>query len=142
MEKANALDLSYFENAQFYDKLENARRESGYRPSQMVGQVFSVSCGTSSRSSAVVGVLASLSGWLVLLVIAVSIPSLIYQVKYSGQFFSLLTGRAPEQRKLNYLGWLLTTDGPVKELRIFGLHARCSTATASCSPSSSARTAS
>ena len=69
-----------------------------------------------------VGVLASLSPWLVLLVIAVCIPSLIYQMKYSGQFFTLLTGRAPEQRQLNYLSWLLTTDGPVKELRIFGLH--------------------
>jgi len=121
IEKANALDLSYFENAQFYDKLENARREAGYRPNAMVGQVFGVLRSFITLVS-VVGVLASLSGWLVLLVVAVSIPSLIYQIRYSGQFFSLLTGRAPEQRKLNYLNWLLTTDGPVKELRIFGLH--------------------
>ncbi len=121
IEKANALDLSYFENAQFYDKLENARREAGYRPGAMVGQVFSVLRSLITLVS-VVGVLASLSPWLVLLVVAVCIPSLVYQVKYSGQFFTLLTGRAPEQRKLNYLGWLLTTDGPVKELRIFGLH--------------------
>ena len=42
IEKANALDLSYFENAQFYDKLENARREAGYRPGAMVGQLFGV----------------------------------------------------------------------------------------------------
>jgi len=121
MEKANALDLSYFENAQFYDKLENARREAGYRPSQMVTQLFGLLRSTVTLV-AVIGVLASLSWWLVLLVIAVSIPSFIYQAKYSGQFFSLLTGRAPEQRKLNYLGYLLTTDSPVKELRIFGLH--------------------
>jgi len=121
IEKANALDLSYFENAQFYDKLENARREAGYRPGAMVGQVFGVLRSFITLVS-VVGVLASLSPWLVLLVIAVCIPSLIYQMKYSGQFFTLLTSRAPEQRQLNYLGSLLTTDGPVKELRIFGLH--------------------
>lgn len=121
MEKANALDLSYFENAQFYDKLENARREAGYRPSQMVTQLFGLLRSTVTLVS-VIGVLASLSWWLVLLVIAVSVPSFIYQAKYSGQFFSLLTGRAPDQRRLNYLGYLLTTDGPVKELRIFGLH--------------------
>jgi len=114
MEKANALDLSYFENAQFYDKLE-------YRPSQMVTQLFGLLRSTVTLIS-VIGVLASLSWWLVLLVVAVSIPSFIYQAKYSGQFFSLLTGRAPEQRRLNYLGYLLTTDSPVKELRIFGLH--------------------
>jgi ATP-binding cassette subfamily B protein len=121
MEKANALDLSYFENAQFYDKLENARREAGYRPGQMVTQLFGLLRSTVTLVS-VIGVLASLSWWLVLLVVAVSIPSFIYQAKYSGQFFSLLTGRAPEQRRLNYLGYLLTTDSPVKELRIFGLH--------------------
>jgi len=121
MEKANALDLSYFENAQFYDKLENARREAGYRPSQMVTQLFGLLRSTVTLIS-VIGVLASLSWWLVLLVVAVSIPSFIYQAKYSGQFFTLLTGRAPDQRRLNYLGHLLTTDSPVKELRIFGLH--------------------
>lgn len=121
MEKANTLDLSYFENAQFYDKLENARREAGYRPGQMVNQLFGLLRSVVTLLS-VIGVLASLSWWLVLLVIAVSIPSFIYQAKYSGQFFALLTGRAPEQRKLNYLGYLLTTDSPVKELRIFGLH--------------------
>lgn len=121
MEKANTLDLSYFENAQFYDKLENARREAGYRPSQMVNQLFGLLRSTVTLIS-VIGVLASLSWWLVLLVVVVSVPSFIYQAKYSGQFFALLTGRAPDQRRLNYLSHLLTTDTPVKELRIFGLH--------------------
>jgi ATP-binding cassette subfamily B protein len=121
IEKANALDLSHFENAQFYDKLENARREAGFRPGQMVNQLFGLLRSAVTLVS-VIGVLASLSWWLVLLVVAVSIPSLIYQTKYSGQFFALLTGRAPAQRQLNYLGYLLTTDSPVKELRIFGLH--------------------
>ncbi len=121
MEKASTLDLSYFENAQFYDKLENARREAGYRPSQVVNQLFGLLRSTVTLVS-VIGVLASLSWWLVLLVVAVSIPSFFTQVKYSGQFFALLTDRTPEQRKLNYLSYLLTTDAPVKELRIFGLH--------------------
>ena len=121
IEKANALDLSYFENAEFYDKLENARREASYRPAQMVQQLFGFLRSTVTLVS-VIGVLASLSWWLVLLVIAVSLPSFIYQAKYSGQFFALFTKRAPEQRRLSYLSWLLTTDSPVKELRIFGLH--------------------
>ena len=73
MEKANALDLSYFENAQFYDKLENARREAGYRPGQMVTQLFGLLRSTVTLIS-VIGVLASLSWWLVLLVVAVSVP--------------------------------------------------------------------
>jgi ATP-binding cassette, subfamily B, bacterial len=87
----------------------------------MVTQLFGLLRSTVTLVS-VIGVLASLSWWLVLLVVAVSVPSFIYQAKYSGQFFSLLTGRAPDQRRLNYLSYLLTTDSPVKELRIFGLH--------------------
>src|SRR5207253_8870806 len=116
--KSTTVDLSYFENAQFSDRLEYARREVRSRPGQMVQQLFGLLRSTVTLV-AVIGVLASLSWWLVLLVVAVSIPSFIYQAKYSGQFFALLTGRAPEQRQLNYLGYLLTTDSPVKELRIF-----------------------
>src|ERR1051326_8869659 len=36
--------------------------------------------------------------------------------------FALQTGRAADQRRLHYLSFLLTTDSPAKELRIFGLH--------------------
>lgn len=121
IEKANTLDLSYFENAQFYDKLENAQHGAGYRPAQMVDQIFGLLRGV-TMLLAVIGILLSLSWWLMLIAVAVAIPSFFYQTKYSGQFFTLLTSRAPEQRKLAYYAWLLTTDGAVKELRIFGLH--------------------
>lgn len=121
MQKANTLDLAHFENAQFYDKLENARREATYRPGQMVSELFSL-VRSGVTLIAVIGVLASLSWWLVGLVLIVSVPAFLYQAKYSGRFFELITGRAPDQRKLQYLNYLLTTDTPVKELRIFGLH--------------------
>ena len=35
-DKALALDLSHFENAEYYDKLENARREADWRSLQIV----------------------------------------------------------------------------------------------------------
>jgi len=119
--KASDLDLAYFENAQFYDKLENARREAGYRPGQMVVQLFTLLQQMITLLS-VIGILASLSWWLTVLVIAASIPSMLFLAKYSRESYILQTRRAPEQRQLNYLGLLLTTDTPVKELRIFGLH--------------------
>ena len=121
MEKANMLDLSYFENAQFYDKMENARREAGYRPGQMMNHLFGLLRSAITLIS-VISVLFSLSSWLVLLVITVSIPSVAIQARYSGQFFELMKGRAGQQRSLTYLSHLMTTDGAVKELRVFGLH--------------------
>ena len=121
IEKATTLDLAYFENSRFYDKLENARNQASYRPNQLLFHVFGLLRSTVTLVS-VIGVLGALSWWLVLLVIVISIPSLIYQAKYGRQFFVLQTGRAADQRRLHYLTYLLTTDSPVKELRIFGLH--------------------
>jgi len=121
IEKANQLDLSYFENATFYDKMERAQREASSRPAQVLNQLLGLLRSILTLAS-VLGILASLSAWLVLLVTIASIPAVVVQAKYSTQYFSLLTKRAPEQRKLSYLSWLLTTDTPVKELRVFGLH--------------------
>lgn len=121
MEKAATLDLSYFEDSRFYDKLENVRNQATFRPMQLAVQLFGLLRSGVTLLS-VVGVLGTLSWWLVLLVIVISIPSLIYQAKYGGQMFAIQTGRAQNQRRLHYLSYLLTTDSPAKELRIFGLH--------------------
>jgi ATP-binding cassette, subfamily B, bacterial len=121
MEKANTLDLAHFENAEFYDKLENARNQATFRPNQLLFQIFGLLRSGVTLLS-VIGVMGVLSWWLVLLVVLISIPSLIYQAKYGGQLFAMQTRRAADQRRLHYLSFLLTTDTPVKELRIFGLH--------------------
>jgi ATP-binding cassette subfamily B protein len=121
IEKAAVLDLSYFEEAQFYDKLENVRNQATFRPMQLANQLSGL-LRSSVTLVSVIGVLGALSWWLVLLVIVISIPSLVYQARYGGQIFALQTGRATDQRRLHYLSFLLTTDSPAKELRIFGLH--------------------
>ncbi|MGQ9482987.1 hypothetical protein [Chloroflexus sp.] len=41
MQKALLLDLHYFEDAQYYDKLQNARRETNWRAMAMVNTTFS-----------------------------------------------------------------------------------------------------
>ena len=67
IEKANTLDLAYFENPKFYDKLENARGQASYRPNQLLFQLFGLLRSAITLLS-VVGVLGALSWWLVLLV--------------------------------------------------------------------------
>src|SRR2546428_8439412 len=41
MEKAIELDVQYFEDDEFYDKLQRANRESSYRPYQIFWQMRS-----------------------------------------------------------------------------------------------------
>ncbi len=61
------------------------------------------------------------SPWLVLILLATSIPSFIAETRFSEQGFRLLTYRAPETRQINYLSRLLTEDSAAKEIKLFNL---------------------
>ncbi|HJZ47015.1 MAG TPA: ABC transporter ATP-binding protein, partial [Roseiflexaceae bacterium] len=58
---------------------------------------------------------------IALLLFLATIPSFIAQNKYSKIQFRLLTWRAPESRRMNYLEHVLTVDNSVKEVKLFGL---------------------
>ncbi|MBM4438078.1 MAG: ABC transporter ATP-binding protein, partial [Actinobacteria bacterium] len=120
LEKAEALDLSYFENPKFYDTLENARREANFRPVGVVTQTFQL--GSSIiRLVSVVGLLAALAWWIVLVVLVTSIPYLATEYRFAQRNFGMMTRRAPESRLLWYLGYVMTSDETVKEVRLFDL---------------------
>jgi ATP-binding cassette subfamily B protein len=61
------------------------------------------------------------SPWLVVILLATSIPAFIAETRFSEQGFRLLTRRAPETRQINYLGRLLTEDSAAKEIKLFNL---------------------
>ena len=120
LKKALVLELRHFEDAEFYDKMQNARREASHRPLSMVLQVFSIfQTGITLSTFAVM--LARLSWWSVLVIGFASLPAFIVEAKLSGDSFRLNSWRAPEARRQNYLEWLLTRDNHVKEVKLFGL---------------------
>jgi ATP-binding cassette subfamily B protein len=61
------------------------------------------------------------SPWLVVILLATSIPAFIAETRYSERGFRLLMRRAPETRQVNYLSRLLTEDTAVKEIKLFNL---------------------
>ena len=61
------------------------------------------------------------SPWLVIVLLATSIPAFIAETRYSEEGFRLLTRRAPESRRINYLARLLTEDSAAKEIKLFNL---------------------
>jgi ATP-binding cassette subfamily B protein len=118
--KAIELDLSHFENADYYDKLQNARREADYRSLQIVNQGFYLIQNTITLLS-FVALLVRFSPLLALILFAATIPAFITQNKYAELNFRVLSWRAPEYRKLNYLEYLLTDYDSVKEIKLFRL---------------------
>src|SRR5512140_914090 len=100
--KALTLDLAFFEHPEFYDKLQNARREGGYKPVELINDTFQIVQNAITLASFAV-LLLRFSPWLVAILVLTSIPAFIAETRFSGQGFRLLTRRAPETRQINYL---------------------------------------
>src|SRR5207253_2648182 len=98
----------------------NARREASIRPLSMALETASLLQQLLILASYAV-LLARLSPWSVLLIVAASVPSFIAEARFSGESFRLNTWRAPEGRRQNYLEWILTRDSHVKEVKLFDL---------------------
>ena len=118
--KALTLDLAFFEHPEFYDRLQNARREGGYKPTELINDTFQIVQNSITMVSFAV-LLLRFSPWLVVILLATSIPAFIAETRFSEQGFRLLTRRAPETRQINYLARLLTEDGAAKEIKLFNL---------------------
>jgi ABC-type multidrug transport system fused ATPase/permease subunit len=120
LEKALRLELRHFEDADTYDKMQNARREASARPLSLVMQVLGIAQNLLTLASFAV-LLVRLSPWSALVLVAASVPAFIAEARLAGESFRLHSWRAPEGRKLNYLEWILTRDSHVKEVKLFGL---------------------
>jgi len=120
LEKALTLDLSQFEDSEFYDKLQKARREASSRPLSLVMRSFGLFQQLISLIS--YGVLiAQFSIWAMVLLIVAGLPAFFAEAKFSGDAFRLFSFRAPESRLQNYLEIVLAREDHVQEVKLFGL---------------------
>lgn len=118
--KALDLDLVYFEQAEFYDKLQNARREADWRALRIVTGSFGLIQSTITLISFAV-LLIRFSPWLTLILFGATLPSFLAQERFARMSFRMLSWRAPERRKMSYYEHLLTVDSYVKEIKLFGV---------------------
>jgi len=119
LEKACALDVESFENAETYDALRNAYNEVGSRPLGVMFQVIGI--GQAVITLGTIGGLMARLGWHVMpLVLVASVPGVIVSSKFGAEGYRMIRRRATDARHQNYLGALLTSDTLVKEVRLFG----------------------
>jgi ATP-binding cassette, subfamily B, bacterial len=100
--------------------LQNARREGSYKPVELINDTFQIVQNMITLIS-FAALMLRFSPWLVLILLATSIPAFIAETRFSEQGFRLLTRRAPETRQINYLARLLTEDTAAKEIKLFNL---------------------
>jgi ATP-binding cassette subfamily B protein len=120
LEKALGLDLYWFEDSEFYDKLTRARREASTRPIALVTEAF----GLVQSVVTLVGYAALLvrfSGWAVLALCIAAVPATAAEMRYSKLAFRTRNWRSPESRRLLYLEYVLANDEHAKEVKLFGI---------------------
>ena len=120
MNKAKELDLCSFDLPAFYEKLENANREAGMRPIQILSSTFQVVSTTITLISFVV-ILAAELWWAALVMVAVSVPSAIINFYYRRKHFQYMRRRSKDRRQMSYYSDLMVNKDMVKEIRMFDL---------------------
>ncbi len=122
MEKSKNLDLASFDDSSFYERMENANREAGHRPLQILSETFGI-VSTVIEFISYLLVLLSVPGlwWSAPVVVAISIPSAVINYIYRNKHFRYLRWRSKERRQMHYYSELLVDKDKVKEVRLFDL---------------------
>jgi len=120
LEKALTLELSQFEDSEFYDKLTRARREASSRPLSLINRTFGLAQNMISLLSYGV-LLVQFSPWAVLILVLAGLPAFVAETRFSGEAFTLFRWRSPETRMQLYLETVIAREDNVKEVKLFGL---------------------
>jgi len=119
-DKAQEIDLASFDRPEFYEKMENASREAGTRPIQILNATFRI-FSTVITLISFVAVLVSISSFAPVLIILLAIPSAIISFVYRRKNFLYMRHRSKDRRRMNYYSNIITNKDMVKEIRLFGL---------------------
>ncbi len=119
IQKTSQVELADLEDADFYDKLERARRQTTSRVSLMSNVL--------SQMQDIITVVSLISALIyfypiliVLLVISI-IPSFANELKFSKSSYSLQRSWTTERRELDYMRMIGASDVTAKEVKLFGL---------------------
>jgi ATP-binding cassette subfamily B protein len=120
MEHAATLDLEDFEDSEFQDQLERARRQTSGRMTLM-GQLLGQAQDIVTVASFVAGFIFY-APWLIALLLLALIPAFLGEAHFNAQSYSLDFVRTPERRELDYVRQTAASVETAKEVKIFGLN--------------------
>lgn len=121
LHKANSLvDIAFFESSEFYDNLQKAQNEAGYRSMHMLEGLLmfaraSITFLLMSASFIVFQPLISI------VVVVFSVPNIILQFRHSKDSWAIQQWETPEVRKMYYYRHVLTSKEYASETRMFNL---------------------
>lgn len=122
MEKSKQLDLASFDDPVFYEKMENASREAGHRPLNVLSETFNIVSSVIELISFLIVLLSAPDlGWSVPVILAIAIPSAVINFIYRKKNFRYMRFRSKERRQMNYYSNVLVNKDQIKEVRMLDL---------------------
>ena len=119
MRHAATLDLAQFEDPEFYDHLERARRQTTARIG-LIAMLLSMGQDVLTLATLAAALIVH-NPWLLLLLTVAILPSFLGETHFAALSYSLLFRRTPERRELDYLRFVGASDKTAKEVQMFGL---------------------
>lgn len=120
MNKSKTVDLGCYDLPDFYAKLENANREAGMRPVNILSSSFTVISTAISLVSFII-VLSAINWWSPLFIILCSAPSAVISFIYRRKTVNYMWWHSKERRQMNYYSDVLVNKDVVKEVRMYGI---------------------
>ncbi len=120
MKKAKSLDIANFDLPDFYSKFENANREAGMRPIQILQANFTI-ISTVIKIVSFIAVLWVISPFAPIFIFLLAIPGGVINFIYRKKYFNYVRHRSKDRRQLNYYSDIMVDKNMAKEIRILGL---------------------
>ena len=120
MYKAKEVDLASFDNPDFYERFENAKREAGMRPIHILNNNFSIISTIISMASFIV-ILGAVAWWMPIILVVLSVPTAIISFTYRKKNFLYMRVHSKDRRQMSYYSEVMTNKDLVKEVRVFNL---------------------
>ncbi len=120
MQKAKEVDMVSFDSPDFYARMENANREAGMRPLQIMNSTFDV-LSTLIRIVSYIVVLFAVSWWAPIVIVIVSIPTTVINFVYRKKNVNYMFFRSKNRRQMEYYAGTVIDKDLVKEIRMFNL---------------------
>jgi ATP-binding cassette subfamily B protein len=119
MQHAAKLDLKHFEQSEYQDRLERARRQASSR-STVISQVFGQGQSMITAIALAAGLFIYAPLLIGLLALAL-IPAVWGEFRFNRLAYWISHNRSPERRQLEYLRQLGASADSAKETKLFGL---------------------
>ncbi len=117
--KSIEVDLEYYENPVYFDRLHRAQLEAPFRPVSIVnGLTAFVQNGVTIAGLA--GLFLMFDRMVLLVLVVTALPGFVVRVFFSEKLYTQRQGQTDRERMADYFNWLITGYQHAVEVRLFG----------------------